>query len=72
MPRTGIAVGRVVGANGVVVIPDLLGFRVPLEAHPSHEEGLTLGPTYLTQADYSGATVPGFHRLPRLVSTGPA
>src|SRR5208282_5747600 len=41
--RTGMALGRVVGANGVAVIADLLGFRVPLEAYPNHEGGLTLG-----------------------------
>src|SRR5690348_10473744 len=65
--RTGMAAGRV-GAKGVVVIADLRGFRVPLEASPIHEGGLTLGSALLRRADYSGATVPGFHRLPRLVS----
>src|SRR5215472_15623751 len=48
MPRTGIAVGRVVGANGVLVIAELLGFRVPLEVYPSHEGGLTLGSAHLS------------------------
>src|ERR1700722_3251056 len=71
MSRTGMAVGRVVGANGVMVIADLLGFRVPLEANPNHEGGLTLGSAFQGRADYSGATVPGSHRLPRLVSTRP-
>src|SRR5258707_7644387 len=71
MSRTGMAVGRVVGANGVMVIADLLGFRVPLEANPNHEGGLTLGSAFQGRADHSGATVPDSHRLPRLVSTRP-
>src|SRR5665213_2025750 len=69
--RTGIVTGRRVGAKAAMVILVSPGITRPVRGLWVSRGGSDSPPGLSARTDYSGATVPGLHRLPHLASTPP-